>query len=42
MVWMLINDCDAQLAKQSPLTVRAPFLEYNTIFFNIIISIVPE
>jgi hypothetical protein len=29
MVWMLINDCDAQLAKQSPLTVRAPFLEYR-------------
>ena len=27
MVWMLINNCDAELAKQKPLTVRAPFLE---------------
>ncbi|EFX63192.1 hypothetical protein DAPPUDRAFT_268909 [Daphnia pulex] len=31
MVWMLINDCDAELAKQTPLTVRAPFLEVSRV-----------
>ncbi len=41
MVWMLINDCDAELAKQTPLTVRAPFLEYCN-FLSKIIAKVPE
>ncbi|XP_045029307.1 sulfotransferase 1E1 isoform X1 [Daphnia magna] len=31
MVWMLLNDCNAELAKTTPLTIRAPFLESSCV-----------
>ena len=40
MVWMLVNNCDAETGASIPLTLRAPFLEYVLNFHNMVNRIV--
>jgi hypothetical protein len=38
LLWLLMNNCDTEKAKETPLFVRAPFTEYTRqiIFYSII------
>ncbi len=29
LVWLVVNDCDFEMAKKTQLTIRSPFLEMN-------------
>ncbi|XP_049841721.1 luciferin sulfotransferase-like [Schistocerca gregaria] len=39
MVWLLMNDCDLEKAKQTPLTERFPFLEITSVTPNLSVKV---